>query len=135
MSEALSQVTLANRHSLVSVDIFSMHHDQESLNQLEFDFNSIVHTSHSLVFYFVSSVSMHGVGEASRGGEAFWYCVDIADAFRYLLCRNKKSESFVWRNCAQFPTDAGVRWAQVRESMTELLRKVENVSTQSFACF
>ena len=41
------------------------------------------------MFYFVSSGSMHGVGEASRGGEAFWYCVDIADAFRYLLCRNK----------------------------------------------
>ena len=29
------------------------------------------------------------VGEAPRGGEASWYCVDLADAFRLLLSRKK----------------------------------------------
>ena len=32
VSEALSRVAFASGHSLVSVDIFSKHHDQEFLN-------------------------------------------------------------------------------------------------------
>ena len=56
------------------------------------------------------------VGESPRGGEASWYCVDLADAFRLLLSRKKNYKSFVWGDCVPFPKNGGVRWAQVSES-------------------
>ena len=112
VSDALSQVAFASGHSLVSVDIFSKHHDQEFLNQFDCVF-SFTQTSRS----WCVNLRVRGAWRRRRGKRrGNMYCVDFVDAFRLLLSREKKNKRFVWRDCVLFPNNVGVRWAQVSES-------------------
>ena len=121
-------------HSFVSVDDFSKHHDQKFLNQLEFDFFIQLYRHPTVAVLFCQFGEHAWCRRGVKRRRTFWHCLGIADAFRFFVESTKKnSESSARPDLRSIAEDAGVR-AQVRESMRQLLRKAEHISTQSFVC-